>query len=357
MRLAAFALAALCLLAGVLGGIARLGLPIVMPRAAIDHGTLMISGFLGTVISLERAIALKRPYAFVAPLAAGIGALAILGGLRGAGMALSLAAPLVLAVATGELARRQPQRHMAVLFAAALAWVVAAALHLAGASRDAVAAWGFVFLVLTIAGERLEMTRLMRPRRGAWPLFLGACGVLVVGAALLAADAPGAAIVFGAGLAALAAWLAMFDIAWRTIRTEGLARFAATALLAGYFWLAAAGLAWAAAPENGTLRDAALHALGMGFVFSMIFAHAPIIVPVVAGLRVRFHPFLYVPLALLHASVALRVAGDLGDVALRRWSGVANAAAIVLFALAMAALSRRAPGSQGGPAEPVKVQR
>ena len=53
---------------------------------------------------------------------------------------------------------------------------------------------------------------------------------------------------------------------------------------------------------------------------------------------VAYRPFLYAPLGLLHASLALRVVGDLGGLpALRLWGGLLGAAAIVLFLVATAA--------------------
>ena len=121
-------------------------------------------------------------------------------------------------------------------------------------------------------------------------------------------------------------------MAWRTIRAPGYARYAACALLAGYAWLAAAAGAWAAPPALG-LRDLALHALGLGFAFSMIFAHAPVIVPVVARVRLRFSAAFYVPLVALHASLAWRVVAGLHDIAQRRTGAWLNAAALVLFAV------------------------
>ncbi|HEV8105930.1 MAG TPA: hypothetical protein VGP97_00305, partial [Burkholderiales bacterium] len=82
----------------------------------------------------------------------------------------------------------------------------------------------------------------------------------------------------------------------------------------------------------------------VGFVFSMVFGHAPIILPAVLRTRFPYHPVLFVPLALLHASLALRVAGA---VALGAWG---NAGAIVLFIVTAATLTlgakarREAPG-------------
>jgi hypothetical protein len=70
----------------------------------------------------------------------------------------------------------------------------------------------------------------------------------------------------------------------------------------------------------------------VGFVFAMIFGHAPIIFPAVLGVAVPFHAFFYAHLVLLHLSLVLRVAGDL---ALwwpgRQWGGLLNVVAILLF--------------------------
>src|SRR6186713_1561902 len=95
-RLALLLLAATCLVAGVAGGLARLGFGVPVPSAAAFHGAIMTSGFLGTVISLERAVALGSRWAYAAPLAAALGTILPLLGLHAAGMALWLAAPLLL---------------------------------------------------------------------------------------------------------------------------------------------------------------------------------------------------------------------------------------------------------------------
>src|SRR5690606_34985716 len=82
----------------------------------------------------------------------------------------------------------------------------------------------------------------------------------------------------------------------------------------------------------GLAYDALLHAVLVGFVFSMIFGHAPIIFPSVLGVPVFYRPALYAPLVLLHASLVLRLVGDLGGVpAVRRWGGLVNVLAIGLY--------------------------
>ena len=85
-------------------------------------------------------------------------------------------------------------------------------------------------------------------------------------------------------------------------------------------------------------RDATLHAVGLGFVFSMIFGHAPIIFPAVVRVKIPYHPFFYLPLLVLHASLALRIFGGLGDAfPLRREGGLLNAIALLLFIVTMIA--------------------
>ena len=49
--------------------------PITTERLLEVHGQLMIVGFLGTLIALERSIALRQAWAYGAPLATGVGAL------------------------------------------------------------------------------------------------------------------------------------------------------------------------------------------------------------------------------------------------------------------------------------------
>ena len=78
----------------------------------------------------------------------------------------------------------------------------------------------------------------------------------------------------------------------------------------------------------------ALHALMLGFVFSMVFGHAPVIFPAVLRVSVPYHPVFYAPLALLHLSLALRLAGDLAGLAEWRSAGGAlNALALLAFIL------------------------
>lgn len=334
---------ALSLLAGVLGGLLRVGwvLPSTadaawLARGALAHAALMMCGFFGTVIGIERAVAAKRRAAWLAPLASGLAGVALVLGETELGGGLLVAAASLFVAVNALLWMRQPAPHTALLFASAVAWWIGNLLFAGGAAGAAVLPWWFAFLVTTIAAERLEMTRLMRHRPGAQPALVAILAALAAGAAASTFSSGAGGLLFGAALLALAGWLFAFDIARRTVRAEGLSRYMAICLLAGYGWLAAGGVAWGATALGLPARDAALHALGLGFVISMVMGHAPVILPAIARTKLLFGGFFYVPLAVLHASLLLRVAGGFGDFQWRAHGALLNALAIALFALTAA---------------------
>ena len=61
--------AGLCMLAGLDAALLLLGVPAPVSTARLPevHGVLMVLGFVGTLVALERAVALGRPLGFVAP--------------------------------------------------------------------------------------------------------------------------------------------------------------------------------------------------------------------------------------------------------------------------------------------------
>lgn len=353
LRSAFACVVAACLAAGIGGGLVRAGvaLPAWMGPAIAAHALLMICAVMGTVIGIERAVAVKHPLAFAGPFASAAAGIAVLAGAPQLAAGLAAAASLAFVGVSIAIVRRQPAAHTALLLAAAAAWAAGCLLHALGRLPGAVVPLWFCFLVFTIAAERLEMTRLMRRHAGAGP-------ALVAILAAMAGGAVGSGVVYGLSLATLAAWLAVFDIARRTVRTHGLSRYMALCLLPGYAWLAVAGLAWAATSLGRPLQDVALHALALGFVFSMVFGHAPVILPAVARVKLQFGRLFYVPLLLLHASLLLRFAGGLAG---PRWTAIGaagNAAAIALFALTLAASAiawraRHAPRTRSSSHDPL----
>lgn len=327
----------LILLGALWGGWVRMGWPwpALQPSLVSAHGPLMVAGFLGTLIGVERAVALRRAWTYVPPALCALGGIALILGLPAwTGALLITLGSLGLVAVFIEIVRRQTALYTLTMAAGAGLWFVGNLLWLTGRPIYQVVFWWAGFLILTIAGERLEMGRLVRLSRQAERLFLVATGIYAAGLlAGLASPALGARIV-GLGMLALAAWLLRYDIARYTVRRPGLPRYAALCLLSGYVWMGAAGLfgIWQGVLVAGLYYDALLHAVFVGFVLSMIFGHAPIIFPAVLGRPIRFSPVLYLPLALLHLSLGLRVAGDLAaSPVVRQWGGLFNGLALLIF--------------------------
>ena len=309
-RLPLLALGFVSLALGIAGGLARLTPFGLLPAAISLHGALMVSAFFGTVISLERAVALERPWAYAAPLCAGLSGIVLLAGFGIAGMALMALAAALFLVSNVVVLQRQRSLETATLLAGAAAWLAGNLMVFYG---QAAVPWWIAFFALTIGAERLELSRyLKRPPAVRVAFTLLAAAILVL---------PPFPAALGAVLVLLALWLAAFDLARVTVRQSGLPRYVAVCLLAGYFWLAVGGALMALS----LAYDAALHAIFVGFVFSMVFGHAPVILPAVLRVRLPYSSWFYFPLTILHASLALRaaVSTEIGA-----WG---NAAAVAIF--------------------------
>jgi len=335
-RLPLLILGFVSLASGVLAGLARLGWAVPLPSAQLVllHGPLMVCGFLGTVIGLERAVALGYRWAYAGPLLTGLGGAALLLGFPlSVGASAMVLGSAVLFTGTTLIMLRQRELFMVTMVLGAASWLAGNLLWLTGTPVPGVVALWINFLVLTIAGERLELSRFLPPSPGAKQIFAVILAVLMAGGIL---SATGAGIVmYGTGLLGLALWLLRQDIARRTVKQQGLTRFIAVCLLSGYAWLAIGSIILLAVGGlAGVAYDAVLHAILIGFVFSMVFGHAPIIFPAVVRVRMPYHWTFYLPLLVLHASLLIRLAGDgleLHD--LRSLGGLLNATALVLFIL------------------------
>lgn len=338
-RLPLLALGFAALVAGVGAGLARFGWDVQFDAAALAawHGPLMVSGFFGTVIGLERAVALARGWAYIGPLAGTLGTVALLSGHPGLAPACLVVASGVLLAASVAVYLRQRASFTFTLALGAACWLTGNIVFAAAEDLQLALPWWLCFLVLTIAGERLELSRFAprSPASGRTFALIIATLVFACGTGTFSAQAGWTLL--GAGLLALAVWLMRYDLARRTVRQRGLTRFMAVCLLAGYAWLAAGSvLLLATDTVPGTpLWDAALHSILLGFVFSMVFGHAPVILPAVLRVRLDYTPAFYGPLALLHASVAARFIADVfGLTSLRPWAGASNALALGAFLFA-----------------------
>ncbi len=308
-------LAIISLLAGILTGLWRAGWRTPFPHDPMFnlHGALMVCGFLGTLIGMERAVAYERRWGYLAPIFAGAGGILILVD------RLAWLAPLLEALAAGvllallvALSRRIRALPAHLMTLGGVSWLAGNVLWLAGYALPQVAPFWFGFLVLTIAGERWELSRILQPGRRAVVLFWVAMAVFLFGMAFSLFDHGRGMQLLGIGMAALGVWLIRFDLARKNLRQTGLYRFMGVTLISGFAWLVAAGvLAYFWGMMTAGFRyDAVMHAFFLGFVFTMIFAHAPIVFPAIFNVKMQYTGLFYTHVILLHLSLLYRILAD-----------------------------------------------
>lgn len=301
------------------------------------HGALMVSGFLGTLISLERALVLGAAWGFLAPLLSGLGALGLMISIPsdicvGLFTASSL---LYLAVSLAFL-RRLVNLAVWLLIFSAIFWLLGNLTWLVYGWDFRVILWWIGFLLITITGERFELAHLILGSKSRFAMISFCSGVLVFFAGMVG-NQWGAGWGFrlsGLGMICLASWLLRYDLAKVGLRQTGLHKFMAVCLITGYIWLLFAGIiATLFSPvQPGFLYDAALHAFFLGFIMSMIFAHAPIIFPGITGFMMPFHGRFYIHYFILQLSLFLRVGSALVSWKTGyEWGGLLNAASILIF--------------------------
>ncbi|MEZ5643734.1 MAG: hypothetical protein R3E99_01000 [Burkholderiaceae bacterium] len=332
---AALAVVALLAIANLLGavggGLVRLGaLPMAGggptgPYPVLGHGAVLMAGFFGTLIALERAVALHR--GLWVPALAGIAGLAgwLLGAWPVAGALWCASAAGLVGLYAWAGWRRAMSLPLAVEASGAVALLAANAGFWLGETNLSRLGWS-AFLVLTIAGERRELTRMVRLPAGASGLFLAVWAGALVSVALAPALPSVADGLWWLSMAALAVWLLRFDVALRQWQARGWAGHTAICLSVGYVWLALGALLGLAG------QGVAWHLVWLGFVMAMVFGHAPIMMPALAGWRPVPTRWALAPLGLLGLSLMLRVVGTLWpEGRLMALAGTGHALAFVFF--------------------------
>ncbi|TQL62887.1 hypothetical protein FB460_0678 [Propioniferax innocua] len=325
--------AAASMLIGLNAGLTRLAVPAPVDSVELGtrHGPIMVFGFMGSLIALERAQALRNPLAYLAPALMSLGALALaIGPSPRLGHILLIDGTLAFTVVVFLLWRRAPVTLVAVQVLAAVLAALAAA-FLFNHEVPAVIGLLTAFLVITITAERAELAQLsMGPSATRVPVVVAAG--MSLGAVGSLADSEIGARILGATLLLTCGWLLRDDISRRFIRLDGQRRFLGAALLMGTLWLAVAGCVWLARGTGDAAYDTGIHAVFLGFGMSMIMAHAPIIFPTVLSRPLPYRPVMWAPLGMLHVGMVARVVGDLLHLTpLHQTGGIMTVLSMLLF--------------------------
>jgi membrane protein CcdC involved in cytochrome C biogenesis len=116
-------------------------------------------------------------------------------------------------------------------------------------------------------------------------------------------------------------------------------------------WLAVAGVVLLfGVPTEQRAYDAVVHAVFLGYVFSMIMAHATSILPAVLRIALPYRPAFWVPIALLQVALIVRLwIGDgLGMPVGWQIGGVLGVIALLLFVVTALASAVMGPTRDGG---------
>jgi len=323
------------LLAGISGGWIRLGSVIIpLTEGAAQHGLLMVGGFLGTLISLERGMVMKHKVWFLVPIISGISSLFLILGQLEIGILLLMAASLGLSAIMHLQAVRHPHFHSYLIYLGAVCWLLGNYMVWYHGLIAAGTTWWIGFLLLTILGERLELSQFLPVPSWSKKLLGALAGLFFIGL-LFPFHGLGNEILGIAGIL-LAAWLLYFDMVKVAAKKGNQFRYIGIGLRVGYIWLMIHGLILLFMESQALYYDLMLHTFFLGFTFSMIWAHAPIIFPLIFGIReTPYHRVLWWGWGIFQLTLAGRIVfGGLGLMQWRSLFGVANGWAILgMFAL------------------------
>ncbi len=306
-----------------------------LPDFFPPHGNLMIGGFLATLIMFERMIALQITWLVWVPYVYG-----------GTALFLHTGNPAVQVLHVASLAGWLMHRWMAAKkfrdFAKPLvescSFIAAsgALLYPGGtAASPVVALAALSFPVSTIAVERLELALKMKKAPGH--LLVGLLCVWSLAWISSAWSGMPGIPVMGILTFLMTAMIFRFDVQAHLKGQTGIHKFLARALVVAYIWLFVVALSligWNIIPWS-IRKDLVFHFLGLGFIFTMILAHAPLILPAVFGRSSVQKPPERL-FWLFQTTTLLRIIGDVFvfcSVALWKWTGMISGVLHLILAV------------------------
>jgi hypothetical protein len=332
-------LAASSLIVGLIAGLARIGWNALAFPAITHHGSIMVGGFLGTLIILEKIIPMKKQWLYLFPVLSGLSVLAFILNEPQISFLLLIVAGTGLSVVFLLYLIRERSMIYVLMLLGSICWTIGNVLVAEREFYPMAVSWWMAFTLFIISAERIELMKFLPVTKNQKYIFTSILLVYII-ACLQPFHGPGN-MVGGAAMIAAALWLLRFDLVGITLFKTGLTRFVAVSLLCGYISLLFTGVFLISFTDQAFAYDITVHTFFIGFVFSMIFAHGPIILPGVIGISIKpYHPLLYCWLFILHASWIVRTfAGALIDLEWRRFSGVLSAIAIPAYLLTIVVIT------------------
>jgi hypothetical protein len=321
----------LSLVIGTYNGLIRIGWDLPINKSLAQHGAIMVGSFLGSLILLERVVIFRKGWLYVFPVASGLSILLFLTGKFLPGMDLLIMGDVALACIYIYLYYKHRELFLLIMLTGAICLLGGYLMLIHSRLYPASVPFWFAFILFTIIGERLELTKFLpESRLKFYILFFS---VLLFFAGLFLSYHGSGHLFAGLSMIILSLWLTRFDIAFKSVKIKGIHRYIALNLIAGYIWLLISGTLLIISADMKYMYDATLHSFFLGFTFSMIIAHGPIIIPAIAGVaRKPFHPVLYLWGMIMQISLIIRILADLaGSVQFRELAGMFNVIAVIGF--------------------------
>lgn len=319
------------LILGIWTGWQRIGWDLPLANYSGVHGSFMVGSFLGTLICLERTVTYRNKKFLLLPFVCSLSFLFFMIQQPKISYWILLLSGIGLGYIYFKLYLQFNEIYLLIMLCGALCWSIGNGILIKTSFYPQAVTWWIAFLFFTITAERIELSRYLQLSVTRKVILLILLAVFIIGIFVPFHDIGGYIIAFS--FIGTSVWLLVNDMASRSIIKEGQHRYSGILLLTGYVWLAVSGFFMAYGSYWGLLYDPTLHTFFLGFVFSMIFAHAPIILPGVLGLPIKpFNKYLYFWFYLLQISLIMRMTCIItADLNLKQIGGLLNGIAILGF--------------------------
>jgi hypothetical protein len=333
--------ALLCLLCGIWSGLNKIGWSLPVTLITAHHGAIMVGGFLGTLIALEKIIPLKKKSLYIIPILNATSVAFFFSGQPKVSVYVLVISSVALSFVFLYYFRTQRTIIYVLMLLGSLAWLTGNLLLLTKYFYPLAFPWWAAFALFIIAAERLELMKFLPVSKSEKIIFISFLFTFLMG--VLFSFHGFGNIICGLALIGISLWLMKNDVIGINLKKKNLPKFVAVSLLAGYVSLLLSGIFFIALSDQWLTYDAIVHSFFLGFVFSMIFAHGPMILPGVMGISASpYNHRLYYWLGLLQISWLMRVFADVSvELELRKISGLLSATAILGYFITMAVFTFR----------------
>ncbi|GAB4185631.1 MAG: hypothetical protein OHK0057_09500 [Thermoflexibacter sp.] len=313
-------------------------LAVTTSASVTQHGAIMASGFLASLILLEKIVLLHKSWFLLFPFINVLSVPLFLLDFHIVGIiCLLIGSTAMVGIAIYFILKYKESYHYLLLGGAVLLWMGNFKLLL-NSFYPTTIPFLMGFFLLVIVGERLEMSRFLPVSKFKINILWALIMIWVAGVLFISFHSQFFAFA-SVLLSLIALWLLQNDMPKHSIKKAGLHRFVGINLIIAYLWLFIFGI-WQFLPlKIAFAYDAYLHLFFIGFVLSMVLAHAPVILPSVLKLGVKpFYSGLYVWVSAMQISLIIRIIGDVnGNLAWRKIGGVLNGVGFIGY-LAMVAI-------------------